>query len=330
MLSYRAILKQSIKITWKNKFLWFFGFFASLISFSAEFKIIFRSITQDYGIKTLTNIKMFLDTGIFSVNSWHNMLNLFRNDPKSIMLIITVFLLIIAITIFFAWLSTVSQIGIIDSVNKIINGKKEKITIKKEIIKANKKFWPVFLMNIIISLIINLIYLLIGFLLILVIIKNQAITTILYGFIFIIFIPISLFLSFVIKYAIAYLIIENKKFFNSIKQGWRLFINNWLISVEMTIVLFFINILAIILISVISFIIFFIFFSLALSSVFIISSGFLFWTILTLGALIVLIFMVLGGSILNSFQISSWTDLFIQLRREKHSSRLENIFIKKD
>ena len=216
---------------------------SSLLSFTAEFKIISRSLNQELGISSLNNIKMFLNTGIFSKNAWYNILELFKTETNSMILLVLVLLIILAVTIFFAWLATVSQVGIISSVNKIMKGRREKLTIRKGIGAGNKKFWPVFGMNILISLIINLIYLLISFLLILVIIKNQVLTTFLYGIIFIIFIPISLFLSFIIKYAIAYSIIENKKFCNSIKQGWRLFVNNWLISVEMAIVLFFINLL---------------------------------------------------------------------------------------
>ena len=59
MLSYRAILKESWKISWKNKYLWFFGFFASLVSFNVELKIFSRSLNQNSGINVLSNIKTF-------------------------------------------------------------------------------------------------------------------------------------------------------------------------------------------------------------------------------------------------------------------------------
>lgn len=328
MLSYRTILKQAWKISWKNKILWFFGFFASLISFSAEFKVISRSLNQEMGLKTLNNFKLFLNTGIFSKDSWFNFIELLKNDPASILFLALILILLIGVSIFFAWLSTVSQISIINSVKNIIEEKKEKITIKNSIKNGNKKFWPVFLMNIMISLITNIIYLLISFLFVLVIIKNQVTATILYGIIFIIFIPISLFLSFIIKYAIAYIVIEKEKFTTAIKRGWNLFFNNWLISIEMAIVLFFINILAIILISFLSYIIFFLFFGIALSTTLIASPAIIFWAILIIGALIILAIMVLGGAILNTFQISSWTDLFIKIKDEKKEAKLERIFKK--
>ncbi len=326
MLSYRAILKQAWRISWKNRFLWFFGFFASIISFTAEFKVIAQAFNQESGIKSLNNLQMFLSTGVFSKDAWANILGLFKTDPKSIIFLLVVLLIVLGLIAFFAWLSTSSQVGIIDAINRIIKGKKEKLNIKIGLKKGTKKFWPVFFMNLLISIIINVIYLLISFLLILVIIKNQSLSTVLYGVIFLVFIPISLFLSFMIKYAIAYIVIENKPFFQAIKHGWRLFVQNWLISIEMTIVLFFINIIAILLISIISFIGFFLLFGLALSSMLILSSGFLFWLILALGALFLLIVMILGGALLNTFQIASWTDLFIQLRNKGGESKLERMF----
>ncbi|MFA5644317.1 MAG: hypothetical protein WC928_02200 [Patescibacteria group bacterium] len=326
MLSYRAILKQALRISWKNKLLWFFGFFASLISFTAEFKIITQSLNRNMGVSSINNIKTFINTGIFSKNAWTNIVELIKNDPKSILFLIFVLLIIMAVVAFFAWLSTVSQISIIDSVNKIMKGKIEKLTIKKSIQTGNKKFWPVFLLNVFISLVVWISHLIIGTLLLLAIVKNQALTVLLYGLIFIIFIPLSLFISFVIKYAIAYSIIEGKKMGQAIKQGWKLFLKNWLISVEMSIILFFVNIITLILLSIISFIGFFLFFGLALSTVFLIPSSIFFWIIIILGGLFLLAVMVLGGALLNVFQITSWTDLFVQLRGDQNIGKLEKIF----
>jgi hypothetical protein len=122
------------------------------------------------------------------------------------------------------------------------------------------------------------------------------------------------------------MVIENKKFFPALQQGWQLFVNNWLISIEVAIILFFINVLVLILLSIISFVGFFLFFGLALSTVFVLSSGFLFWLVLIIGFLLLLAIMILGGSLLNVFQISSWTDLFVQLREGGASSKIERVF----
>jgi hypothetical protein len=326
MLSYRAILKQAWKISWKYKFLWFFGLFASLVSFTAEMKVISQSLNQEMGMRTLNNIKIFLETGILSGNTWGNIVKLFQVDTISILIVLLIFLLILAGIIFFAWVSTVSQIGIISSVNKIVKKRREVLNIRKGIKAGNKKFWPVFGMNVIISLVIGLISLLTSYLLVLAVSQDQTTMILFYGLTFIIFVPISLFFSFIIKYAITYSILENKKFCNAIKQGWRLFIKNWIISIEMTIILFFINIIAIALLSFLSFVTFVIVFGLAWSTAIAGLSPIFFWVLATLSGLLSLILIILGASILNVFQISSWTDLFIELRKNKNDSKLERIF----
>jgi hypothetical protein len=326
MLSYRAILKQAWKISWRYKFLWFFGLFASLVSFTAEMRVFSQAFNQEAGIKTLNDTKIFLETGILSGNAWKNAIELFKTETVSMLIVLLVLLLILAGIAFFAWLSTVSQIGIISSVNKIIKKRREVLNIRKGIKAGNKKFWPVFGMNVIIGLVISLISLFTSYLLISAILQDQVSIILLYGLVFIIFVPVSLFLSFIFKYAIAYSVLENKKFCNAIKQGWRLFMRNWVVSVEMAIILFLINIVVIALLSFLSFITFVVFFGLAWSTVIAGISPIFFWLLVILSGLLPLVLIILGGGILNVFQISSWTDLFIELRKNKNSSKLERMF----
>jgi hypothetical protein len=329
MLSYRAILKQAWKISWKNKFLWFFGFFATLVSFTVETKIMSRSFNQEAGISSLSDLILFLNTGIFSANSWANAFNLLKSNPGTMMLLILFLLIILAITLFFLWLAVSSQIGIINAVAKLTKKQNEKLSIKGLLKGGQKRFWPVLWLNLAISIVINILFLLISLLFIIVIIKSQVFTSILYGIIFIAFIPVALFLSFIAKYAIAAVILEGKKFAPAIKDGWQLFFNNWLISVEMAIILFFINVIAIVLLSLLSFIGFTLFFGIALSVNMLASSIFLFWLFVAIGFLLVMFIMVLGSSFVNVFQTASWTNLFVQLKGEGGSSKLERVFTEK-
>lgn len=331
MASYRAILKQSWKISWKNKFLWFFGFFASLISFGAEFKIISRSISQETGFKMLNNIGMFIKTGIFSKNALGNIFKMAKTDTSSFLSFALFIFVILAISLFFVWLATVSQVSIIDAVKKITKNTKEKLKIKNQLKKARTKFWPVLWMNLIMGLMVNGITLLISILLMFILIQNKPSFLFLYGIIFIAFIPIILFLSFVIKYAIAYTVIDGKKFSSAFKNGWKLFKNNWLISMEMTITLFFINILAMLVVSILAFLGLVFIIGIAMTSaIFITSSQFIFWSLIVIAILFAVSIMTIGGSIVNTFQISTWTNLFIKLKEKKISGKLERVFAEKN
>ena len=75
--------------------------------------------------------------------------------------------------------------------------------------------------------------------------------------------------------------------------------------------------------------IFALFFGIALAVNMLASSLFLFWMFVTIGFLLVLALMILGGSFLNVFQTSSWTDLFLQIKGEDSTSKLERMFIEK-
>ncbi len=327
MTPYREILKQAWKISWKNKILWFFGFFASLISFGAELKIFSRAFSQESGLKIINNIGLFIKTGIFSKNALYNLSYLIKTEPWSAILLFLILIVTLAISLFFIWLATTSQISIIDAVKKINKEDKEKINIKDQIKKSKNKFWPVLGMNVLIWLIINGVTLLISLLLVVIIIQNKSSLLAIYGLLFIIFIPIILFLSFMIKYAIAYIVIDGKKISDALKSGWELFKKNWLISIEMSITLFFINILAMAIISIIVFLIFLVLAGIAMTTaIFIFSSQAFFWGLISIAILIAVILVSLGSAIINTFQISAWTELFIKLKEEKTSSKLERIF----
>jgi len=327
MTPYREILKRAWKISWKNKILWFFGFFASLISFGAELKIFSRAFSQESGLKIINNIGLFIKTGIFSKNALYNLSYLIKTEPWSAILLFLILIVTLAISLFFIWLATTSQISIIDAVKKINKENKEKINIKEQIKKSKNKFWPVLGMNVLIWLIINGVTLLISLLLVVIIIQNKSSLLAIYGLLFIIFIPIILFLSFMIKYAIAYIVIDGKKTSDALKSGWELFKKNWLISIEMSITLFFINILAMAIISIVVFLIFLVLAGIAMTTaIFIFSSQAFFWGLISIAILIAVVLISLGSAIINTFQISAWTELFIKLKEEKTSSKLERIF----
>lgn len=330
MTPYREIFKKAWRISWRNKSLWFFGLFASIVSFGAELKIFSRALSQDSGLKVINNIGLFIKTGIFSRQALENISFLLKTETKSMIFIFLILLVILALVIFFIWLATTSQISIMNSVKKIEKEGEQKIKIKGQIKKANKKFWPVFLMNALTWLVINGVTLLISLLLVVIIIQNKTYLTILYGLLFIIFIPIILFISFIIKYAIAYIVIDGKKVSSALKKAWALFRKNWLISIEVAISLFFINLLIILLISFISFLAFTLLSGMAFAtSIFILSSKGLFWGLIITAFIVAFIILALGGAILNTFQISTWTGLFIKLKGNEASSKLKRIFTEK-
>ena len=142
-----------------------------------------------------------------------------------------------------------------------------------------------------------------------------------YTILFVVFVPIAVSLSLIIKYAISCRVLENKSVITSLENGWNLFKKNWLISLEVALILFIISFFSSFLILIIISILFFPL--LWLSIVF--SIGWLSFLMIFLS----LVVAVLFGSLLTTFQIATWTDLYLHLKDNKGVAKLERIFQKK-
>ena len=309
---YRNILKQSLRITWRNKYLWFFGLFAALIT--GEGQVLIHEFGNNSSQSFLEGLKNFAETGIFSSNALENIGILLKSDFVAMTILFIVGLIILILLAFLLWLSVISQVALIkESANIIINKIKTKSSgIKNGIIGSANKFWPVFGLNLIIKIAIFTIFILINLPIIFTVANSNFSANLLYVILFVFFMPVAIIFSFIIKYGICFIVIKNNSFLDSIKNGWNLFANNWLVSIEVSFVLFFINFFAglgaILLIVILSIpflfliLLFYELMSLAGSLVMIFLS------------LIVFLFIIMAvGSGLTVFQTASWTGLFIKL-----------------
>ena len=323
MTLYRDILGQSLKSAWRNKYLWFFGLFAALLGNAGEFELLFRGFNG----KTATffpGLERLSETGIFSFQIFKSLGQLSRQDPFSLFLALGVLLLIVLVSLFLLWLAITSQVALVHSAGKMRANKKHNF--KESLNIGTKKFWPVFGLNIIFKIAVYALFIVLS----LPIISSMgkvdfALSSSLYIVSFILFIPISIIFSFIIKYAIAFVVIKEAGFLIAIKQGWKLFVKNWLVSLEMAFLLFFINFLvgaALILVFLIISIPFFFMALLFAKFAFI----FNFWAMVMIATVVYIIFIVLTGSFLSAFQITSWTSLFVELVSRGGVSKLIRIF----
>jgi hypothetical protein len=141
---------------------------------------------------------------------------------------------------------------------------------------------------------------------------ESAAANLFYVIAFIIFIPVALALSFIAKYAIAYIVIKGHGFMEAVKAGWQLFIKNWLVSVEMAFILFFINFFVglLLVLTILTLTIPLLFLALAAYKLTSLAG---LWIVAVLALTMLLAIIILGGAMLATFQISSWTGLFIEL-----------------
>lgn len=313
-MKYSNILKQSWTITWKNKYLWFFGLFAAILGNGGDLDIIVRGFDHEnkffpFGFGWLAN------TGIFTKDFFTNIILLSATEPLSLFISLFFILLSSLVLIFFIWLVISSQIAIVNNAVKIITNKKHNI--KEGLNKGKEYFWQVLILNILLKLFIFVVFFI---MLTTLLIKTSALQSFIFILLFVICLILAVIFSFVIKYSICFVVIKGFNVINALKSGWSLFVKNWLISLEMAFLLFLLNFLVLFLLSPLFFV--FIVFSKVVLY-------FGVWFLFISSAMLFLLLITLTGAILSTFQITSWTSLFIELVSRGGVSKLIKIFERK-
>ncbi|MFA6171514.1 MAG: hypothetical protein WCW77_02470 [Patescibacteria group bacterium] len=319
MTFYRHILKKAWEITWKLKFLWFFGIFAALLGNGGEYEIITKTFIDDGQTQLFPNLSTIASTGIFTPQGLKNVLKTAQTDPINFAIVILFLLVFLALSAFLVWLVVVCQASLVGASAKYIQNKKP--VFKDSIQSGIGNFWPVFTLNLINRIILTGVFTL----LLIPILMSFRMVSLTYIAAFIILIPAAIFISFLIKYSIGYVVIKGQGTMESIRSGWELFKANWLVSIEMALLLALINlglgIIAILLILIIA--IPFLF----LAAVFLnlaFKAGF--WLVMILGLLSFIGLIVLTGAIIATFQVSAWTGLFLELINKGGVSKIVRIF----
>lgn len=322
---YRPILKKAYLITKKFKNLWFFGLFAAILGTGGEYEIFIRAMSRPNNVDgvilgTLTSFKEGWTSGAaLGGNFWSNFWSLLITDPLSVIGIILLLIVSITIALFFIWLTLISQIGLIR--NGDLAGKNKRAGINEGIDFAVKNFWPVLLINVVLKIILFIIFLLLGEMVILLSARGAAGVAI-YYLLFLIFVFIVFIISFLLRYQIFYLLLKKQKLMAALKSSWKLFVKNWLISLEMALVMFMLYIIATILTLLAGLVIFNLFF------IIIFNFALPFWLfnlLLFIVFLSVIIIIPLITALLSTFQWSAWTLLFNRLTAGKGISKVIRI-----
>lgn len=322
MFSYRFFLAQAWSITKRYKHLWFFGLFASLLYASGEYQIIASFFNQE-NTGTFVSTWLIVFGSIFSSAFWLGIIDLANQNPTLLWTLISLFILFVAVLIIILYISISSQAALVNQSAKIIKSKKKlsDLNIGDGLKNSQKWFWPVLWLNLATKLIITICFFILSIPLLFTIITNSVFSGLIYAILFLFFLPIALFVSFVMKYAIASCVIEGKNFLDSIKKGMKLFSDNWLVSFEMAFILFIISFF-VGLFTLLFITLFFV--SLYLLGMLITSAS-----LVAISLILSIATMAIVASLVGVFQTATWTGLFLHLNKEKGRSKLERFFKKK-
>ncbi len=316
---YRPILKKAWQIAIKMKSLWFFGLFAAILG-GGEFEILMRALgdpENKFGLmgETMRGLGQGLGQGASNGHFFANTGQTIMNQPLSFIMALVVMVVAILIILFFIWLSVVSQAGLIRNLD--LANKNKKSAINEGVAFAQKNFWPVLGINALFKIIIFFILILVGWLLILW--PFGLAGRLLYLILFIVAIAIILILSFIARYQTFFLLLKKQKFGPALKSAWKLFKNNWLISIEMAFILFVAYFIAAVITSIITLVLMAIPFILT----FYLASP---WWLIACSSVIILVLIAVIAlmitAILSVFQWASWIMLFTRISGGDGVSRI--------
>ena len=295
MYSYHQIFKQALKIAWENKMLWFFGLFAALLGNNNGLEMISGSIGFSGQGIFASFVQTLTGTGLFTIGGLIGFGRSVVTHPVYVFVILIGFLLGIAVSLFVIWLCVTSLVGLI--AKSIAFSKNKTLDWRQAFTLGIARFWPVLGIMVLVRLA--------GWLIILGMEMFSWLMKFpgaIFAFIIVfdIFLTLSVILFFIATLAVCGVVLKNWSFSDSLKQAWRLFKNNWLMCLELAIVLFLINSL------VNSFLWFFItwilIYALAYFSTFLFGYG--------LVSLATLVFYVIIQIILAIFYWATWALVF--------------------
>ena len=322
MFSYRSVLGKAWTTTKHHKKLWIFGFLAFLLSAGGEYQILDKILNNDYGASIFdsTNVKsIFLDASF-----WSNLYQACLTNPKTGLAIVLMILLLVFVAFVFLWVCIRSQIALVKwtKIYQLDKNKEKKASFWEEIFTRDRKFWPVLGLNFTVSIIIWVLFFFLSLPLFFLYITDSSLSILTYTIFFVVFLPAALAISLIVKYSIAAVVLEKQSFVKSLESGRKLFAKNWLVSLEMAVLLFLINFLvSLVCIFVLSVILLPIMLTLVIFNI-----------IVPLYLLVIFAFLllVITASVLMTFQTSSWTLLYLELKGAGAKAKLERIFAKKN
>lgn len=318
---YRATLRRAWQITARHKKLWIFGFFAALLGNGGEYEFLlnqFGNISKnDWGVAG--GLLAFL--GSSGQNGWMMITKLAQNLPTAAFATLGV---IVVLAILALWLAVSAQGALIKGVVEVEGG--AEINFNSLFRAGRERFWPLLAIVIASRFLAVFILAVIGapLMALWLLASGNAAALGLTFLALVLAAPLFILFSLIAKLAAAYQMTEGGSWRKSFTSALALFANHWLVMVETALLLFIINlIVGLLFVAAIALIAA----PFLLLAYFFAGQGqtMLVALLAELGAALFVIFLVLFGSALATFQNSAWTVLFLRIRRERHMPKLLRI-----
>lgn len=312
---YRYILRDALLITWRNKFLWFLGFFVALLGNGGAYEIILKSVDRSV-------LKALLGGGevpsIISALAKLKDLVLRSASVKPVLEFVLVIVLLIILAALYFLFSSAAMTATILAVKKLRHGK---IGLLEALRESLPHLPHVFGINVLTKILIALLVAMSAWPLGWLFLKSRLAFGAIYVLVFVVMMALGLVISFISIYAACNSVFGANHIFSAFREAWHIFRKNAIISIEMALLLFFLNlavsiVLLAVLVSIGGI------FGLILTLLSATKLNIVFWIVTALGVLFFTALLVLTGSFFGAFQLASWTILYTKLVRGEALSKI--------
>jgi len=313
---YRRIVATAWQTAWKHKHLWLFGFFATFAGFGGIYEVLFR--TQDQLINIMPAVD-WMRSPFYLIPGAAMFKALVAFSPNPLFTVMIFLAVIALVSAVFIWVITISIGALIGSADVISRGSDADFAAGVRIGTAG--FWRVFGINALAKITIACGLLLTGTHLFSLIRDGSYTSGGFFMLSFILFLALAIVASIVAVYASMHAVLNNTCFNASLARGWKTFKESWLVSLEMAAVLLIVNllmaVLAVLVLLVMSVPAIFLFMLASAAN-----STTLLLSLMTAFAVMLLIVLVIYGSFMTTFQVTSWTLLWKELAEKRPRARL--------
>jgi len=311
--TYSEALAHAWRITWRHKRLWGLGLLAAFIGSAGSIEFVtkfYSAALGERGAGILTKIQSFSS---FSFNF----------QGETVLLWVTAFALIalgLAIVAFFVAVFVSAQGGLVYAVEEAEHA--EKLDVTELFHHGRKRLGRLLILNIakwaIVSLLLYLTWLGAGFL-------RSGTEALWKPAVFLVLsvvvLVVGLTVVFLTLYAVCYVSLHNKSLKEAVLDAWALFIDHWLVSLEMAIIMFAIGFLfglaAVVGLLLLSTPVFLSLIIAAMSS----NPGILLGG-MSIGFIALFVWVLWLAAVYTTFAMSAWTVLFMQMSRHGFSSKM--------
>lgn len=320
---YRHILAEGWEFSRTYLFLWPLAFFASLTGVAGTFQIFFDIGSKDEAL-SITNWYTQTDllTSIFI--GWSQS---FDQIPWTSLRLdslpfLAFFFLLLIVVIALAIIVTSSEGGIIFAIAQLQSKKQTSYLVSFR--KGLDKFWSLFGINLVYRLLYLIIVTVVVLPLIYLILTSPgSARLILATVVYLILIPVIIILDLVTRYSLFYIMLYNNTVTEAFRNAWLLFITNWIMSIETSLLILAVLFVAFIIMSFVIIPLLALLFAL-FGSLVAFSAAAL--QIFSLTALVLLVLVVAAFiTLFTTIQMAVWTAVFRKLTTGEQPSKIHRL-----